>query len=103
MTGSLKIADYGTPPLCLRIKAIVAHQILPFPMPCASSFFIAALAMILKYPAKQGVMEEVCLSCSLRQVVLGIAEASTGRKGVVAACDAYAYPVLVCLIVTDNA
>lgn len=48
-------------------------------------------------------MEEVWLPCSLRQVALGITEASACRKGGVAACDAYVYPVLICLIVTGNA
>lgn len=71
MTSSLKIADYENPPLCLHIKGIVVHLILPFPMPCASSFFITAPAMILKYLAKQTTTtEEVCLPCSLRQVVV---------------------------------
>lgn len=48
-------------------------------------------------------MEEVWFPCSLKQVAPGITEASACRKGGVAACDAYVYPVLICLIVTDNA
>lgn len=52
MTSSLKIADYQTPPLCFQIEGAVVHLILPFPMPCASSFFITARAVILKYLAK---------------------------------------------------
>lgn len=77
MTSSLNIP--ATRPLLSALRWRHSGSLGPAQiMPHAFSFFSTALAMILKYHAKERAMEEVYLPCNLSQVALGITEVLAG-------------------------
>lgn len=98
MTGSLKFAEYQSLlPLdqghCDAIDPAISDALcLQFlhHSPCPDPEILC-----------QG--EGICPPCSWRQVELETTEANACRKGGVAACATHVYPVLIRLIVKDNA